>query len=254
MGDDIPVIAIVTINFNNLDGLINTLESVNIQKDTYFEHIIVDGASTDGSVEYLRNFNSSENIKVKIITEPDNGIYDAMNKGIKASNAKYIMFLNSGDCFVSEAVVWQNNFAILENDFPDVIFSNIIFGKTEKPTRVWRPGEMKRYKLFLGWMPPHPSTIVNSQLFERYGYFNTDFKIAADYDFLLKILVLNRVKSVYLDMLSVAQEPGGISNRNIFQILRANAEVIKSWRLNYSWTPFWIFLLKPLAKFLQLKF
>jgi glycosyltransferase len=164
------------------------------------------------------------------------------------------MILNSGDCFVSKTVVFQKNLAILENNFPDVVFSNIIFGKIDKPIRVWNPGELKRYKFFLGWMPPHPSTVVKAQLFERYGYFNTDFKIAADYDFLLRILFLNKVKSVYMHMTSVAQEPGGISNRSIFQIFRANAEVIKSWQLNYRWTPYWIFLLKPLTKFLQRQF
>ena len=109
MGIDTSVIAIVTINFNNLHGLINTLESINIQKDLNFEHIIIDGGSTDGSVEFLRNFNFAENIKEKIISEPDKGIYDAMNKGIEASNAEYIMFLNSGDCFVSKTVVFQKN-------------------------------------------------------------------------------------------------------------------------------------------------
>ena len=248
------MISIITINFNNGPGLLNTLESLYRQCNAGFEHVIIDGGSQDQSVEIIKLFSSKYN-NIKWLSEPDLGIYDAMNKGIKLASARYIAFLNSGDRITDISVISTIREKISENKFPDMIYGNVRFMNEEnKIARIWRSGNFNRVKLYLGWMPPHPLTFIKRDLFIHHGYFDISYKIAADYALMLKVLLEKECEILYIDEFFVDMELGGISNSSVRNILYSNYEVLKCWRKQVNIIPFWIFLLKPLNKLLQLKF
>jgi glycosyltransferase len=192
--------------------------------------------------------------KVVFISELDNGIYDAMNKGLAHATGVYVGFLNSGDTFAySEALRDVTDFITI-NSFPDGVFCNLNFlNKDDVISRVWSSGSFDVRKFYYGWMPPHPTTYLSRKKLESIGIFDCDFKIAADYDLLLRFCVVAGHKLLKLDVTLVNMEDGGVSNQNVLSVLHSNLEVCSSWKKNFGLYPVWLLFLKPLSKILQLK-
>ena len=219
-----------------------------------FEHIIVDGASTDNSVEIARHYQrTAENVIIK--SEKDSGIYNAMNKGLALATGSHVAFLNSGDVLAKNGVIDDICAALKRNPSVEFLYGNLCFvNNNELITRVWTSGNFRKYKLLLGWMPPHPMTTIRKEILLENNGFNENLQIAADYDLMLRILLLPNVVVEYLSKTFVQMDLGGISNGSVAGIIKSNIEVIKSWRNNRGYAvPYWIFFLKPLNKLTQFR-
>lgn len=176
-----PKLSIITINYNNLDGLKRTVESVVNQTWQEFEYIIIDGGSTDGSAEYIAS--QSENIDYWV-SEPDKGIYNAMNKGIAKATGEYLLFLNSGDHFFNDIILEQNHKFLVEKD---LVYFNLNF--VDKPnSRIGKYPEQLSFSHFMYDTLPHPATFMKSSLFDIVGLFDESLKIVSDWKFFILAL------------------------------------------------------------------
>ena len=180
-------------------------------------------------------------------------MYEAMNKGIRLATGDIIGFLNSDDVYANEGVISTVVQAIRANNV-DCCYGDLEYVAQHNPKKTIRKWKSEPYqeRLFRkGWHPPHPACFIKKQLFEKYGYFNTKFKISADYELLLRLLEKYRVKSCYIPQVLVRMRAGGQSNRNLWQILKANIECYQAWkRNNLNISPL-IMLRKPLSKLVQ---
>ncbi len=242
-------ISIITAVFNSRQFIESALKSVLSQTYQNVEYIVIDGGSTDGTLEIINKYRDKI---AKFISEPDKGIYDAMNKGIKLATGEIIGFLNSDDFYddnnAIETVVKE-----MENKKADVCWGDLVYVDKDdipKIIRFWKSSEYKKGKFKKGWMPPHPTFFVRKRVYEKYGLFNLDFKIAADYELMLRFLEKYKVSSCYIPKVLVKMRVGGKSNRFI-NIIKANFEAYRAWKINsLKINPFRI-LLKPLSKISQ---
>ena len=215
------------------------------------EHLIIDGDSKDDTKNIVRNFES--NAELKIISEPDEGLYDAMNKGVMAARGDIIGILNSDDVFADNQVLARVRRA-LENTDEAGCYGNLIYVDrldTGMTRRTWRAGNFARQKFFWGWMVPHPTMYLRREVYERYGLYRKDLSTAADYELMIRLFVKHRVRLQYVDELIVKMRVGGRSNVDVKARLRANSMDRKAWSLNgvkpYPWT----ITLKPIRKINQ---
>lgn len=214
-------LSIVTINYDNLNGLRKTVSSVLAQTCRNFEYIIIDGASTDGSKEYLDtiihdgaiNGNQADKLKnCLVISEPDLGIYNAMNKGIRLAHGEYVLFLNSGDYFFDKFVVEQFD---KDMQTADIYAGRVIEEQSEKIITYSRE-KVTLWGLFHGSIP-HQGTFIKRTLFQQIGMYSEDLKILSDFEFLLKAVLAN-VSFCHNDAIIAYVEPGGVSNTQIQQM------------------------------------
>ncbi|MDA7448572.1 glycosyltransferase [Planktomarina temperata] len=247
------MLTIVTVNFNNRDGLVKTLHNINrYVEELPIKHVIIDGGSSDGSEEVILKYSKAKP-KVRCIIERDNGIYHAMNKGIHMSNTVYVAFLNSGDTISDETFLIKILDKLESDKSIDIAYADVVFQKRSEQTRIWKAGQYSNIKLLLGWMPPHPMAIIRRSLIVDVGFFDESYKIAGDYDLFLRLFRNSKLNLYYAETIAVNMEAGGASNSNLFAILYSNLEVMKSWfRLNGLLLPFWIFFTKPTSKLLQI--
>ena len=249
------VLSLVTINYNNECGLKRTINSVCNQKiDFDFEHIIIDGASSDQSNEVITAYSNSA-VNVIGVSEKDSGIYEAMNKGVRLASGSHVAFLNSGDILKHSNVLNDFSIAIRYDNPADFIYGDICFiDDLGNVSREWRAGAYRKSKLYYGWMPPHPMTTIRRSILKKIGGFDQTLQISADYNLMLKILMRPNISIRYLAETVVCMERGGISNGSLSGILKSNYEVLKSWfEIKGIFAPYWIFFTKPLSKIFQLK-
>jgi glycosyltransferase involved in cell wall biosynthesis len=242
--------SIITVCLNSDETIEDTIKSILIQDYQDIEHIVVDGGSTDGTLEILEKYSSHIQ---KCISEPDNGIYDAMNKGIKLSTGEIIVTLNSDDVYADENVVSKMVEFIRDNNL-DAAYADLVYvscKNSSKVIRLWRPGQYRRGAFSNGWVVPHPTFFCRKQVFEKYGYFNSDFRIAADFELMLRFIEAKRIKIGYLPKVIVKMRTGGKANV-LRGMIRGNWEIIKSFRLNGLRLSPWFFVRKPIAKISQL--
>ena len=246
------LVTIITINYNNSQGLDRTIRSVQKQTHKNIEHIIVDGASTDGSVEILQRYSNEKSVSKTIIIEPDRGIYDAMNKGLEIAGGEYVSFLNSGDIYNDNKTL-ETIMTVASSSQNSIIYCNLKYYDylKKRVCRRWKPQKKTQWKYYLGWMTPHPSTFIPTNLYRKYGNFNLELKIAADYELMLRFMFIHRLRTKYVDLDAVIMETGGVSNGKLKNIITSNLEVLKAWAINGKIPPLWIFLLKPLSKIFQ---
>ena len=247
------MLSLITINFNNADGLTKTIDSVvNQTLKSGFEHVIIDGLSSDNSLAAIESYVASHD-NVKWISEPDTGIYNAMNKGIDQAEGTMIGFLNSGDVLASSTIL--DEIRNLSEDFSkfDVIYGDLqIVDLDGAVVRSWVSGEYSWFKVVTGWMPPHPMTLIKKSVLREVNCFNENYQIAADYQLLLKVLCRQKTDIKYFSKMTVKMEAGGLSNGSIKNIVKSNLEVIKAWRsTKLIITPYWIFIFKPIRKLFQ---
>lgn len=219
-------LSIITINRNNSAGLGKTLDSISSQTCSDFEHVIIDGASTDDSVEVIKRYVEKTQLStlktphlVKWVSEPDNGIYNAMNKGIKMAEGEYSMILNSGDCLPDGHVLERMLQALDENDSPDFLFGNMI--KIWPDGRRYKPknGGKDEYTMFDLYYGPidHDGAMVRRDLYGRLGFYDESLKICADWKWIINAVVFNGVKPKYTDVDAILFDMTGVSENNGMQ-------------------------------------
>jgi len=242
-------ISIITACFNSAATIRDTLKSVSQQTYPDIEHIIVDGASSDDTLNIVSEFPHVG----KVASGRDKGIYDAMNKGIRFSSGDVIGILNSDDVYANGNVI-----SMVMEEFKrssaEAVYADLQYVKhndLNKVTRTWHSGNFSKRKFYFGWMPPHPTFFVRKQVYEQLGTFNCNFRSAADYEFMLRVLLKNNVRVAYIPEVIVKMRAGGVSNATIKNRLRANREDREAWRINEIRPYFFTIPFKPLRKVLQ---
>jgi glycosyltransferase involved in cell wall biosynthesis len=216
-------LSIITINYNNAEGLRKTLASVVMQTYTDFEHVIVDGASTDNSVEIIKQYEKealSKGIKVTWISKKDNGIYNAMNKGIKMASGDYIEILNSGDCLASDTVVNDMLSALNDKDYPEILYGNMLKTVDWETYQRDNCGANSEYTpnsflYFYNGTLNHDCAYIKRLLFDQLGYYNENMKICSDWEWYVRAIVLGNVQPVYVNIDVTIFDDGGISETNL---------------------------------------
>ena len=245
-------ISIITASYNSSATIGDTLQSVAMQNYDNVEHIIVDGASSDNTLEIIGYFPHVS----KVISEKDKGIYDAMNKGVAQATGDVVGILNSDDVYTDRFVLSKvmNEFAKKNVDAVYADLQYVKYNDLEKVTRTWHSGNFSKRKFYYGWMPPHPTFFVRREVYEKAGNFNCALRSAADYEFMLRVLLKNDFKVSYIPEVLVKMRTGGMSNATLRHRLRANREDREAWRINNITPYFFTIPFKPLRKVLQFIF
>ena len=209
-------LTVITINRNNAAGLEKTMRSVASQVGGKFEYVVIDGASSDESVEVIRSFEASLGERLKWISEPDKGIYNAMNKGIGMATGDYLQFLNSGDSLVSDDITKRMTEALKSKGYPSILYGNMLKdmpdGKAMRD-RCFAGREISFLGFYTGSLN-HSSAYIRRSLFNRYGMYDEDFKIVSDWKWFLQAIILGGEKPVYVDMDVTLFDMNGISEKN----------------------------------------
>jgi len=216
-------VSIITAVYNSKDSLSDCLRSLSSQTHHNFEHVVVDGLSTDGSLDLLY---ANQHRPSVFLSEADDGIYFALNKGVSLASGEIIGFLHSDDFYADEKVISRISDAF-SNPHVQAVYGDLFYVdrvKQESVVRKWYSGEFLPHNLKKGWMPPHPTLFLRRSLYEKCGFFDTRYRIAADYDFILRVLTqLAPEQVVYIPEVLVKMRTGGVSNRSFKHLLR------KSW-------------------------
>ena len=218
-------ISIITATYNSSKSLKSCIDSVVMQDYGSIEYIIIDGQSTDSSIDIVNDFQTSYPY-IKVVSENDDGIYDALNKGLAIATGDVIGFLHSDDLFPSSTIISELASKI-NNDNLDGIYGDLQYvnkENTNKIIRLWKSCEFKLELLKKGWMPAHPTLFLKKHVYYKHGEFNTSYKISADYDFMLRILKDKTLKFGYLPRVITKMRVGGASNRSFKNIIRKTKE------------------------------
>jgi glycosyltransferase len=245
-----PKISIITVSFNSQSTIKHTIQSVASQDYQNKEYILIDGASTDWTLDIISFLKDKINY---FVSEKDNGIYNAMNKGIKASSGDIIGILNSDD-FYSNNEVLSKVANIFEETDCDCLYGDLVYvdkGDARNIVRYWKSGEFSKRKLRMGWMLPHPTFFVKKEIYEKYGLYNIKLKTAADYEMILRLLHNDSIKVEYLPEILIKMRIGGESNSSFLNRLKGNYEDNLAWDMNNLRKPPFIRFLKPLRKIKQ---
>jgi len=224
-------ISIITSVCNAKMTIGDTIESVLSQTYKDIEYIIIDAASTDGSLDIIRRYEDKITI---FISEKDDGIYDGLNKGMSLATGDVIGFLNSDDIFRDDKVISKIADAFEKNSV-DSIYGDLVYISKKDPSniiRYWKSHDFNMKKLQNGWMPPHPTFYVKRDIYDKYGIFNTDFKIAADYDLILRLLGRAKISTYYIPEVLVKMRVGGESNKSLKNIIKKSSEDLQAIHLN----------------------
>lgn len=243
-------VSIITVVCNGAKTIGECIESVQSQGFDDIEHIIVDGASTDGTLDILRKHESKT---TKIISEPDDGIYEAMNKGISHATGDIVGTLNADDYYHDDEVI-RDVAKVFENKEVDACYGDLVYvdgEDTSKVVRRWKSAPFNKRLFYDGWMPPHPTFFVRRAAYEKYGAFNTTLGSAADYELMLRFLLKFGVSAEYIPMALVVMRTGGVSNRSLVNRLKANMNDRKAWKMNGLKPHRWTLLMKPFSKMSQ---
>lgn len=224
-------ISIVTVVLNREATIKDCMDSIYKQDYGSIEHIIIDGLSTDATLDIIKK-NKTE--KTKLFSEKDNGLYDAMNKGLKLATGDIVGILNSDDIYTNSQCISQIA-EIFEKEDIDCLYGNIEYVDqfdTEKTVRFWKSTPFKPGSFKKGWHPPHPSFFVKKDVYEKYGYFNTDLELSADFELMLRFIERFQIKSFYFNNTIVKMRLGGATNKSIRNIVKGNINCYQSFKNN----------------------
>lgn len=242
-------ISIITATYNSAATVRNTLESVAQQSHPEIEHLIIDARSSDSTLEIVKEFSHV----AKLISEKDNGLYDAMNKGVQLAGGEVIGILNSDDFYTGNEVLAKVAKAFADPSV-DAVYGDLQYVKQDDITRVtrtWKAGSYRKKNFYYGWMPPHPTFFVRKELYQKAGLFNTSLRSAADYELMLRMILKHNARVRYIPEVLVKMRDGGLSNATLGNRLRANSEDREAWRINGLKPYFFTRWLKPLRKVFQ---
>lgn len=245
-------VSVITVCYNSEKTIRGTIESVLSQNYPFIEHIIVDGLSKDGTMNVINEYKGRIS---QIISESDLGIYDAMNKGLAKATGDIIGILNSDDIFDSPDVISN-----VVDHFNSVPSAEIVFGDTvyvdpeniDKVTRFYCSKNFKPFKLRYGWMPPHPSTFIKANVYQKFGNYSIDYKISGDYELFVRLFLLHNVCFSRLDKILVRMRSGGVSSSGVKSKWVLNNEIVKACRANGIYTNIFFVLLKMPMKMMEM--
>ena len=248
-------LSIITVCFNSATTLTDAIESVKAQDYESLEHIIVDGGSTDGSLQIIERYASAPDTKIsQWRSEPDRGIYDAMNKGLQMASGDVIGFLNSDDIYASPHAL-SELMGALQQARADCVFADLVYvdpQDTQKTVRYYNSGQFRPSRFRWGWMPAHPTFLAKRTLFEKAGSFSLKYKIAADYELLLRMLWVHRATYTYLPKPLVRMRAGGLSTSGWRHSLLLNREIVAACKDNGLYTNLVMVLSKMPLKLMEL--
>ncbi|OBX25534.1 glycosyltransferase [Gelidibacter algens] len=245
-------ITIITATYNSARTLEVCMDSVLQQTFKEIEYIIIDGGSTDGTLDVISS-KAKNNLNIVYSSEPDKGIYDALNKGIAKATGDVIGFVHSDDFLADHQVILKIAEAF-ETDDVDGVYGNlhyVQFDDTEKIVRNWISQPFLPKLLTRGWMPAHPTLFLKSEVYRNYGQFNLEYRIAADYDFVLRVFQQAHHKFTYLPLTITKMRVGGASNRSLKNLVQKTREDYKALITNKIGFPIKVVLHKNLSKLPQ---
>lgn len=225
------LVSIITVSYNSANTIRNTIDSVLSQKYSEIEYIVIDGSSSDGTVEIIKSYGDKIS---SFVSEPDSGMYEAMNKGIKIATGDIVGMLNSDDFFCNNNIV-EHIVDAFENDQIDAVYGDVKFvdpNNIQKTVRYYSSDKFNPAKFKYGFMPAHPSFYVKKVIYEKLGYYKTDYKIAADYELLMRFLLCNKLKCKYVEEPFVTMRIGGLSNKSIISNYTLNKEILRACKEN----------------------
>jgi len=247
-------ISIITPCLNSQKTIKTTLQSIKSQAYKNIEHIIVDGKSIDKTLSIIKQFPHV----TKVISKRDNGIYDAMNKGLKIATGDIVCFLNSDDFYASNNVLSSVNKIFIDNPTLDACYSDLIYVdslNTSKIIRYWKSGNFNFGSFAKGWCPPHPTFCAKNSVYKRYGFFDTRFKIASDLELMMRFLEVKKIKVKYIPKIWIKFRAGGVSNQNLINIFKQNIEVLnalKKHKLSFNiFSFFWKKMIFKIGQFIS---
>ncbi|MFI5162332.1 MAG: glycosyltransferase family 2 protein [Sphingobacteriales bacterium] len=241
-------ISIVTVVYNAQNTIDRCLESVARQKFNNIQHIVIDGGSTDGTLQNIEKYRDKLSL---VISEPDSGIYDAMNKGIGLADGDIIGTLNADDYLADDDILNDVANSFMQQNV-HILYGNLDFiDPNGKIVRKWRSGEYKSGKFNWGWMPPHPTFYCKRDLFKKLGGYKLDYGSAADYELMLRFIHANKTNAFYLDKVLIKMFIGGVSNKSLTNRVKALLNDLKAMRNNDILFPFVTVIFKPLRKIMQ---
>lgn len=240
-------LSIVTVVLNN-PNVAGALDSILAQRfEGELELIVVDGGSTDGTLKILEGYRDRLAV---LVSEPDQGIYDAMNKGIARATGDIIGTLNSDDLYFDDQAL-QAVVAAFQNAEVDAVYGDLIYVRREEPDKVVRYWQSRPYEDGLferGWMPAHPAFFVRREVYDQHGVFDLDFRLAADFELLLRLMAKGRIRAVHVPRVLVRMCLGGATNKSLRNILRGNLESYRACRKNGLKVPLWFIPHKILSR------
>ena len=228
-------VSLITITYNSEKTLADTIKSVLEQTYSDVEYIIVDGASKDKTVSIVKQYEPLFNGRMKWISEKDKGLYDAMSKGIKMATGDVVGILNSDDFFTSKEVLEKIANAFVQDAELEAVYGDVHFvnpTNLQKCVRYYSSKIFKRKLMRLGFMPAHPSFYIRKECFDKYGLYKTDYKIAADFEFLLRVIYKAKIKTKYLPIDMVTMRTGGASTSGLESHKRIMKEHLRAFREN----------------------
>lgn len=234
-------VSVITATYNSSKTVLDTLQSLNGQTYTDIEYIIIDGGSSDNTVSVIKEHCPKV---ASIVSEPDKGIYDALNKGISAATGEIVGFLHSDDLLAYPDAI-KELVETLQREKTQAVYADLEYvskDDTSKVIRKWTSGAFEKEKLRSGWMPPHPTFFMKRDLYIKHGMFDLDLKIAADYDSLLRYLWSNNVTASYLPKVVTKMRVGGASNRSLKNIIEKTKEDIQALKNNQLFWPSALFI------------
>ncbi|HBX51985.1 MAG: glycosyl transferase [Bacteroidetes bacterium RIFOXYA12_FULL_35_11] len=225
------VVSIITVCFNSETYIKNAIESVLSQSYKHIEYIIIDGGSKDGTIDIIKSFGAKIS---KFISEPDKGIYDAMNKGLLAATGDIVGILNSDDFYINneiiEKIVGHFNTKSIDSVHADLIYVDQF--DVSKNIRYWKSSEYSSGAFKTGWHPAHPTFFVKRDIYLKYGYFDLNFKLAADFELMLRFIEKHKISTFYIEKPFIKMRMGGATNKNIKNIINQNIECYRAFKVN----------------------
>ena len=249
-----PRLTVITATFNSEENILDCLKSIQRQSYQNFEHIIIDGASYDNTLKIIKKYSDS---RTKVYTEKDSGIYNALNKGLKLASGDIVGFLHSDDMFYSNNTL-RELISRFDKDNVLGVYGDLNYVDkkySNKVVRHWESGKFQKYKLFLGWMPPHPTLFIRNSVYHDIGLFDESYKISSDYNFCIKAFVKYGEHFEYINNIITTMRVGGVSNNNMKNIILKSKEDFKITQSITKFIPlrYMIICLKNILKLKQIK-
>lgn len=243
-------LTLITALYNSETTLNNCMYSVLEQDFKESEYLLVDGASTDGSLDIVKQ-HSDKDPRIRWISEPDQGIYDALNKGIANATGDIIGFVHSDDKLASPTII-SEIMEVFKTEEVDGVYGDLIYVTDKgKLLRTWKSCPFRSGLLRKGWMPPHPTLFLKKEVYEKWGLFDLEYRIAADYDFILRILQDDKLRFIYLPQVITEMRVGGASNRSLNNIIQKSREDYRALKANGISNPIGVLLAKNFSKIPQ---
>jgi len=244
-------VSIITVVYNNEKFVADAINSVLSQDHRDVEYIIIDGASKDNTMQIINKYSSSIS---KIVSEPDKGLFDAMNKGVQLATGDIIGILNSDDVYYNEHIISLVVKTFKEHPNIDAVYGNILICKKDdiyKTVRKWISVPYKKRFFEQGDIFPHPTLFIKKKVYDIVGNYYLPYKVAADYEFMLRAFKVHGFNPFFINEFFVRMRLGGNSTGSIKNIIKGNKEIFDAWKKNNLSYPFQLFFLRPLKKILQ---